>query len=90
MICLLSFFNPDAFPQFNEKYGIKLADGTYQVPASWQSGLSNVSFVECDLGPIACSESIVNDFGRVPTWERSLVFSSMDMFRNVSDTDIPS
>lgn len=32
----------DAFPKFNEKYGKLLEDGTYQVPAPWQSGLSNV------------------------------------------------
>jgi hypothetical protein len=32
----------DAFPQFNRKFGVKLADGTFQVPAPWQAGLSNV------------------------------------------------
>ncbi|EPS28963.1 Maltose permease MAL61 [Penicillium oxalicum] len=30
-----------AFPQFNRKYGEQIADGSYQVPARWQSGLSN-------------------------------------------------
>ena len=30
-----------AFPQFNRKYGVRIDDGTYQVPASWQAGLSN-------------------------------------------------
>ncbi|KAF7554193.1 hypothetical protein G7046_g6883 [Stylonectria norvegica] len=30
-----------AFPQFNEKYGVLGKDGTYQVPARWQAGLSN-------------------------------------------------
>ena len=35
----------DAFPVFNRKYGQQLPDGTYQVPAPWQSGLSNVSQV---------------------------------------------
>ncbi|KAL7914468.1 sugar transporter domain-containing protein [Trichoderma velutinum] len=30
-----------AFHQFNEKYGELFPDGTYQVPARWQSGLSN-------------------------------------------------
>jgi hypothetical protein len=34
----------DAFPQFNKKYGEMLPDGTYQVPARWQAGLSNVSW----------------------------------------------
>ncbi|PGH27014.1 hypothetical protein AJ80_01199 [Polytolypa hystricis UAMH7299] len=30
-----------AFPQFNRKYGVLLDDGSYQVPARWQAGLSN-------------------------------------------------
>ncbi|XXH03286.1 hypothetical protein Hte_009684 [Hypoxylon texense] len=38
-----------AFPQFNEKYGVAItaADGSvsYQVPASWQAGLSNGAVV---------------------------------------------
>ncbi|KAJ6019449.1 hypothetical protein N7522_001516 [Penicillium canescens] len=38
-VCLLSNFY--AFPQFNRKYGELLADGSYQVPAPWQAGLSN-------------------------------------------------
>ncbi|QKX54108.1 uncharacterized protein TRUGW13939_01191 [Talaromyces rugulosus] len=38
-ICLVSNFF--GFTPFNEKYGEQLADGTYQVPARWQSGLSN-------------------------------------------------
>ncbi|EED16153.1 MFS alpha-glucoside transporter, putative [Talaromyces stipitatus ATCC 10500] len=29
------------FPAFNRKYGELGADGTYQIPARWQSGLSN-------------------------------------------------
>ena len=38
-VCLLSNFY--SFPQFNQKYGSQLPDGTYQVPAAWQAGLSN-------------------------------------------------
>lgn len=38
-VCLINNFY--AFSPFNEKYGVQLADGTYQVPASWQAGLSN-------------------------------------------------
>ncbi|KAJ5924065.1 hypothetical protein N7466_008252 [Penicillium verhagenii] len=34
-----------AFPQFNEKYGQLQADGSYEVSASWQSGLSNGAYV---------------------------------------------
>ncbi|TKX19000.1 sugar transporter-like protein 41 [Elsinoe australis] len=38
-VSLLSNFY--AFPQFNEKYGTLSSDGTYQVSAPWQAGLSN-------------------------------------------------
>ncbi|PYH90816.1 sugar transporter [Aspergillus ellipticus CBS 707.79] len=34
-----------AFPQFNRKYGELTADGSYQVPARWQAGLSNGAYV---------------------------------------------
>jgi hypothetical protein len=37
----------DGFPQFNQKYGQQLSDGTWQVPAPWQAGLSNVSLHIC-------------------------------------------
>lgn len=33
----------DGFDPWNKKYGQQLADGTYQVSAAWQAGLSNVS-----------------------------------------------
>ena len=38
-VCLLNSFY--GFPPFNRKYGVQLADGSYQVPARWQAGLSN-------------------------------------------------
>jgi SP family general alpha glucoside:H+ symporter-like MFS transporter len=38
-VCLLSNFY--SFPPFNRKYGQRLPNGTYQVPARWQAGLSN-------------------------------------------------
>ncbi|KAK4942448.1 hypothetical protein LTR28_008669, partial [Elasticomyces elasticus] len=38
-VCLLGNFY--GFPQFNKKYGEQLPDGTYQIPAKWQAGLSN-------------------------------------------------
>ena len=34
---------PDAFPQFNRKYGEQLPSGKWEVTAPWQAGLSNVS-----------------------------------------------
>lgn len=38
-VCLINNFY--AFDQFNKKYGTLLPDGTYQVSAAWQAGLSN-------------------------------------------------
>ncbi|KAG9523761.1 sugar transporter family protein, partial [Aureobasidium melanogenum] len=38
-VCLLGAFY--GHPKFNEKYGVQLADGSYQVSAPWQAGLSN-------------------------------------------------
>lgn len=38
-VCLLgNFFG---FPQFKEKYGEQLPNGTWEIPAPWQAGLSN-------------------------------------------------
>lgn len=37
-------FPSDGFPQFNRKYGEQLPDGTWQIPARWQAGLSNVCY----------------------------------------------
>ncbi|KAJ5666878.1 Maltose permease MAL61 [Penicillium macrosclerotiorum] len=42
-----------AFDQFNRKYGEQLADGSYQVPARWQSGLSNGAYVGEIIGLFA-------------------------------------
>lgn len=38
-VCLLSNFY--SFPQFNKKYGDLQPDGSYQISAPWQAGLSN-------------------------------------------------
>ncbi|KAK3052185.1 hypothetical protein LTR09_006777 [Extremus antarcticus] len=38
-VCLVNNFY--AFDPFNRKYGVLTSDGTYQVPARWQAGLSN-------------------------------------------------
>ena len=42
-VCLLGTFY--AMPQFNRKYGELQADGSYQVSAAWQAGLSNGAVV---------------------------------------------
>ncbi|KAL4725766.1 hypothetical protein ACLX1H_007919 [Fusarium chlamydosporum] len=39
-----------AFPQWNKKYGTLQPDGTYQVSAAWQAGLSNGANVGSILG----------------------------------------
>lgn len=38
-VCLLNNFF--GFPQFKRKYGEQLPDGTWEIPAQWQAGLSN-------------------------------------------------
>ncbi|KAF2855052.1 sugar transporter [Plenodomus tracheiphilus IPT5] len=38
-VCLLNNFF--GFPQFQRKYGEQLPDGTWEIPAPWQAGLSN-------------------------------------------------
>jgi SP family general alpha glucoside:H+ symporter-like MFS transporter len=38
VVLLANFY---AFPAFTKKYGVLTKDGTYQVPARWQAGLSN-------------------------------------------------
>jgi len=42
-LCLLGTFY--AIPQFNKQFGEQLPDGSYQVTAAWQSGLSNGAVV---------------------------------------------
>lgn len=34
-----------AQPQFNERYGVQQADGSFTISAAWQAGLSNA--VQC-------------------------------------------
>ncbi|KAG5297983.1 trehalose transporter [Histoplasma ohiense] len=42
-VCLVNNFY--AFPQWNQKYGVQLENGNYQVPAMWQAALSNGAVV---------------------------------------------
>lgn len=51
-----------AFPQFNQKYGVLLPDGTYQITAAWQAGLSNVSDSR-----LHSHNSLVSPFTRRPS-----------------------
>ncbi|CAH0020462.1 unnamed protein product [Clonostachys rhizophaga] len=41
-VCLINNFY--AFSQFNRKYGVQLADGSWEIPAAWQAGLSNGAY----------------------------------------------
>lgn len=51
-----------AQPAFKEAYGRKQADGTYQIPAPWQSGLNNGSNVGQMLG-LLIAGNVVERFG---------------------------
>ena len=42
-----SFF---AYPQFTKKYGVQGADGSYEIPAPWQSGISSGTQVGSIIG----------------------------------------
>lgn len=42
-----------AFPPFQRKFGVELPDGTYQLTAAWQSGLSNATLCGQVLGLFA-------------------------------------
>lgn len=50
VVLLANFY---AFPAFTRKYGVLTSDGTYQVPARWQAGLSNGAGVGEILGLFA-------------------------------------
>jgi SP family general alpha glucoside:H+ symporter-like MFS transporter len=47
IVLIAAFF---AFPAFTKKYGVLQGDGTYEVPAPWQAGLSNGARVGEILG----------------------------------------
>ena len=48
-----------AFPPFNRKYGEAQPNGTYEVPAQWQAGLSNGAQVGQIIGLLRTSRSFV-------------------------------
>ena len=63
-----------AFPQFNKKYGEMLPDGSYQITAAWQAGLSNVSIYLSGHVTILLADS--SSSHRVSLSVRLSVFSS--------------
>ncbi|GAA6041812.1 hypothetical protein JCM8097_007173 [Rhodosporidiobolus ruineniae] len=59
IVLLGSFY---AMPQFNEKYGEQLADGSYTVSAPWQAGLSNAA--KCgEIVGLTANGFLVDRFG---------------------------
>lgn len=55
-------------PQFQRKYGEQLPDGTYQVTAPWQAGLSNGAVV----GEIVCETACPTLFQELILFFRSV------------------
>lgn len=51
-----------AYPEFQKKYGVQLANGTYSIPASWQVALSLGSTVGIIIG-IFANGFLVDRFG---------------------------
>ena len=49
-----------AFPPFNRKYGELQPDGTYQVAAKWQSGISNAAQCGEIIGLLRKSSTFVS------------------------------
>ncbi|KAF5495086.1 General alpha-glucoside permease [Colletotrichum siamense] len=50
LLLINSFY---AFPQFQNKYGVELPNGSYSVPARWQIGLSMANLVGMIIGVFA-------------------------------------
>lgn len=50
LLLINSFY---AFPQFQQKYGVQLPNGSYSVPARWQIGLSMANLVGMIIGVFA-------------------------------------
>lgn len=55
-------YNADAIPQFNQQFGEQLDDGTWQVSAPWQAGLSNGAVVGEVIG-LAINGYVSERFG---------------------------
>ncbi|KAJ4305096.1 hypothetical protein N0V90_000626 [Kalmusia sp. IMI 367209] len=69
VVLMGSFF---AHPAFKKKYGEKMADGTYGIPAPWQAGLTNAMNVGQILGLFATG-IISERFGYRKTMTASLL-----------------
>lgn len=68
-----------AQPAFQAKYGQQLADGTYEIPASWQAGLSNGASAGSILG-FLLNGYVSERFGFRRTMQGSLAFITAMIF----------
>lgn len=68
-----------AQPTFQQKYGQQLADGTYQIPAPWQAGLSNGASAGSILG-LLLNGYASERFGFRRTMQASLAFITAMIF----------
>ncbi|KFY55620.1 hypothetical protein V496_06942 [Pseudogymnoascus sp. VKM F-4515 (FW-2607)] len=76
VVLMGSFF---AFPPFQEKYGVLNSDGSYELTAAWQAGLSNAINVGQILGLFA--NGIISErFGYRKTMMGSLIFTMAFIF----------
>ncbi|EPS45445.1 hypothetical protein H072_614 [Dactylellina haptotyla CBS 200.50] len=76
VVLITSFFG---FPQFNKKYGYQQADGTYNIPASWQTALSNGAYVGEIIG-LFINGIVSERYGYRKTMIASLTFLAALIF----------
>ncbi|KAK6345779.1 hypothetical protein TWF718_007685 [Orbilia javanica] len=68
-----------AHPSFNKKYGTLQPNGTYQISAAWQSGLSNGVNIGAMFG-LALNGIVSERYGYRKTMMASLVFTTAFIF----------
>ncbi|KAK6530267.1 hypothetical protein TWF694_003629 [Orbilia ellipsospora] len=68
-----------AYPSFNKKYGQLQPDGTYQLSAAWQSGLSNGTSIGAIIG-LMINGIISEIYGYRKTMMGSLLFTVLFIF----------
>lgn len=77
-----------ALPAFQRNFGERLGDGSYEISAEWQSGLSNGALVGEILGLMAIGH-IVERFGYRMTLIGALVWLSCAVFLLFFAIDLP-
>ena len=67
------------FPPFNRKYGVLTDDGTYQIPARWQAGLSNgAAAFGIQVNEIPTVSEIVAHRMSMPAFEKARAIHQAD------------